>query len=75
MADDKMPDVIVFEGRIYRIDRVAKVEKSTDVRVIRERLPYEKPALRDLGSVADLTGTGTGSVADGLGNLKQHRGP
>jgi len=55
-TDEKLPpEVIAFEGRCYRLDRIAAV-KPSDVRVaVDERKPYAPPVLRHLGSVHAIT--------------------
>jgi hypothetical protein len=49
------PDVISFEGRCYRLDRISAVREDDVVAVRRDRKPYSKPTLRHLGSVSALT--------------------
>lgn len=54
---EELPESIAFEGRLYRLDRVALV-KPEDLVVVRVRKPYEPPKLRSSGKVAVTTGSG-----------------
>jgi hypothetical protein len=55
-------------------------EQRQECRTIREperkgsaRKPYSPPGLKDYGTVADLTRTGSGTISDGRGTKKTVR--
>jgi hypothetical protein len=46
-------------------------ENNQAVGVATRKAPYNAPKLRQLGEIAELTGTGAGSVTDGFLTAKQ----